>query len=94
MAWKGHPLFNDAEYGGDRVLKGTVFTKYKQFVANAFDMCPRQALHACMLEIDHPATGKRMRFESPLPPDMEALVAKWRAYANGPLQAQQGGGED
>ena len=87
MAWKGHPLFNDAEYGGDRVLKGTVFIKYKQFVENCFAMCPRQALHASMLEITHPATGKRMRFESPLPPDMEALIAKWRAYANGPAMA-------
>lgn len=76
----GHPLFNDGPYGGDRVLKGTVFTKYKQFVENCFKLLPRQALHACMLEIEHPATGKRMKFESPLPADMQTVLAKWRTY--------------
>src|SRR5690606_26982227 len=82
----GHPLFNDAQYGGDRVLKGTVFTKYKRFVENCFDLLPRQALHAAMLEIDHPATGQRMKFESPLPADMEAVLACWRTYtASRPL---------
>jgi 23S rRNA pseudouridine1911/1915/1917 synthase len=78
----GHPLFNDAPYGGDRVLKGTIFSKYKQFVENCFALLPRQALHARMLEIDHPATGKRMKFESPLPADMEAVLARWRIYTS------------
>jgi 23S rRNA pseudouridine1911/1915/1917 synthase len=86
MRYLGHQLFNDAEYDGSRVVKGTVFTKYKQFVLNAFEICPRQALHAAVLEIEHPATGKRMRFESPLPPDMSALVEKWRKYAEGGVQ--------
>ena len=76
----GHPLFNDAQYGGDRVLKGTVFSKYKRFVENCFALLPRQALHAAVLEIDHPATGKRMRFESPLPADMQAVLERWRGY--------------
>lgn len=80
MQWTGHPLFNDAAYGGDRVLKGTTFTKYRQFVENCFTLLPRQALHARTLEFDHPATGARMRFESPLPADMEAVLAKWRTY--------------
>lgn len=92
MRWIGHQLFNDPEYDGDRVVKGTVFTKYKQFVMNAFELCPRQALHAAVLEIDHPVTHKRMRFESPLPADMEAVIAKWRKYAaSGALQK---GGEE
>ncbi|MBV6406290.1 MAG: RluA family pseudouridine synthase [Flavobacteriales bacterium] len=80
MQWAGHPLFNDAAYGGDRVLKGTTFTKYRQFVENCFTLLPRQALHARTLEFDHPVTGARMRFESPLPPDMEAVLARWRTY--------------
>ncbi len=80
MQWSGHPLFNDAAYGGDRILKGTTFTKYRQFVENCFALLPRQALHARMLEFDHPATGARMRFESPLPADMAAVLAKWRTY--------------
>jgi 23S rRNA pseudouridine1911/1915/1917 synthase len=78
----GHPLFNDAAYGGDRVLKGTVFSKYKQFVENCFKLLPRQALHAAVLEIDHPATGKRMRFESPLPKDMQSVLGRWRTYTS------------
>jgi 23S rRNA pseudouridine1911/1915/1917 synthase len=82
MQWKGHPLFNDANYGGDRVLKGTTFTKYKQFVENCFRMIPRQSLHARTLDIDHPITGERMHFESPLPPDMQAVLEKWRAYTH------------
>ena len=68
--------------GCDRVLKGTVFTKYKQFVENCFTLLPRQALHAAVLEIDHPTTGKRMKFESPLPADIEAVLARWRVYTN------------
>lgn len=80
MQWTGHPLFNDAAYGGDRVLKGTTFTKYRQFVENCFKVLPRQALHARTLDIDHPVTGKRMHFESPLPADMQAVLEKWRTY--------------
>ncbi len=81
MRYLGHQLFNDPEYDGDRVVKGTVFTKYKQFVMNAFELCPRQALHAALLEMEHPVTGKRMRFETPLPADMRAAIEKWRKYA-------------
>jgi 23S rRNA pseudouridine1911/1915/1917 synthase len=80
MQHLGHPLFNDATYGGDRVLKGTTFTKYKQFVENCFTVLPRQALHARTLDIDHPVSGKRMHFESPLPADLQAVVEKWRNY--------------
>jgi 23S rRNA pseudouridine1911/1915/1917 synthase len=76
----GHPLFNDARYGGDQILKGTTFTKYKQFVQNCFDLCPRQALHAKTLGFRHPTSGKEMLFESDLPPDMSALVNKWEKY--------------
>jgi 23S rRNA pseudouridine1911/1915/1917 synthase len=82
MQWIGHPLFNDAAYGGDRILKGTTFTKYRQFVENCFALLPRQALHARTLDFDHPATGERMRFESPLPKDMQAVLEKWRTYTN------------
>jgi 23S rRNA pseudouridine1911/1915/1917 synthase len=66
-----------------------VFTKYRQFVENGFALCPRQALHASMLEIEHPATGERMRFESPVPQDMQALIGKWRAYSNGPMMTAE-----
>lgn len=76
----GHPLFNDARYGGDQILKGTTFSKYKQFIANCFDTCPRQALHARTLGFTHPATGRRMSFESEIPADMTALIDRWRAY--------------
>lgn len=77
----GHPIFNDAEYGGDQILKGNVSSKYKQFIQNCFDICPRQALHARLLEIAHPATKKTMRFECELPPDMQQLIEKWRHYS-------------
>lgn len=77
----GHPLFNDNEYGGDIILKGTTFAKYKQFVENCFAICPRQALHAKSLEITHPKTGKLLKFESELPADMQSLVEKWRVYS-------------
>ena len=77
----GHPLFNDETYGGDRVVKGTVFTKYKQFVDNCFELCPRHALHAQQLGFIHPATGKQMSFESELPADMSAIIEKWRRYS-------------
>jgi 23S rRNA pseudouridine1911/1915/1917 synthase len=76
----GHPLFNDRLYGGDRVLKGTSFSKYKQFIENCFNMIPRQALHAKYLAFTHPKTGKRLSFDSELPQDMQAVLAKWRVY--------------
>ena len=75
-----HPLFNDADYGGDQILKGTTFAKYRQFVSNCFAACPRQALHAKTLAFDHPLTGERLSFDSPLPPDMCDLIARWREY--------------
>ena len=77
----GHPLFNDEEYGGDRILKGTTFTKYKQFVQNCFKLCPRQALHAKSLEFNHPNTNQEMKFDSELPEDFSLLLEKWRGYA-------------
>ena len=83
MAWKGHPLFNDSEYGGDRILKGTTFTKYQQYVRNCFTLLPRQALHAQTLSFDHPVSGQRLSFESPLPADMTAVLNKWRKYTAG-----------
>lgn len=78
--YMGHPLFNDPEYGGNKILKGTTFSKYKQFVINNFALLPRQALHARRLEFTHPATRERMRFESPLPTDMEQVLTRWREY--------------
>ncbi len=80
MAWQGHPLFNDERYGGDRILKGTTFAKYKQFIENCFAVMPRHALHARVLGFDHPATGREVMFESDLPSDFKALVAKWEGY--------------
>lgn len=77
----GHTLFNDAEYGGDKILKGTIYSKYKQFVDNCFEACPRCALHAKTLGFIHPNTGKEIFFESPLPADMEAAIEKWRQYS-------------
>ena len=78
----GHPLFNDAAYGGDRILKGTTFSKYKQFVENCFARLPRQALHALVLGFDHPTTGRHLHFETPIPPDMAAVLDKWRNYSH------------
>lgn len=80
MLSQGHPLFNDARYGGDRILKGTTFAKYRQFVENCFQTCPRQALHARTLGFRHPRTGEQMDFECPIPEDMTALLEKWRGY--------------
>jgi 23S rRNA pseudouridine1911/1915/1917 synthase len=77
----GHPLFNDARYGGDRILKGTLYTKYKQFIDNCFALCPRQALHAKTLGFVHPRTKKEISFDSEIPSDMSALLEKWRRYA-------------
>jgi 23S rRNA pseudouridine1911/1915/1917 synthase len=76
----GHPLFGDEIYGGDQILKGTTFTKYKQFVQNCFKLLPRQALHAKFLGFDHPITGKRMEFNSELPEDMSIAIEKWEQY--------------
>jgi 23S rRNA pseudouridine1911/1915/1917 synthase len=80
MKYLGHPLFNDALYGGDQVLKGTVFTKYKQFVENCFEIIPRQALHAKTLGFVHPATRQFMQFDSELPADFKAAIEKWEHY--------------
>jgi 23S rRNA pseudouridine1911/1915/1917 synthase len=80
MKFIGHPLFNDEIYGGDKILKGTIFNKYKQFVENCFSICQRQALHAKILGFIHPATGKEMLFESELPNDMRMVIEKWRGY--------------
>ena len=77
----GHPLFNDEEYGGNQILKGTTFTKYKQFVLNCFKICQRQALHAKSLGFSHPTTGKDVNFDSELADDMQLLIEKWRGYA-------------
>lgn len=80
MKYIGHTLFNDVEYGGDKILKGTVFNKYKQFVDNCFEVCPRIALHAATLGFVHPKTNKELFFEAPLPNDMKTLIEKWKAY--------------
>jgi 23S rRNA pseudouridine1911/1915/1917 synthase len=79
----GHPLFNDPEYGGNEILKGTTFTKYKQFVNNCFALLPRQALHARELGFLHPVTGQQMMFTSALPDDMLVVIDKWRNYTTG-----------
>ena len=78
-----HPIFNDEEYGGNRILKGTTFSKYRQFVENCFSMLPRQALHAKSLAFNHPVTGERLSFNSELPEDMKTVIAKWRNYISG-----------
>lgn len=77
----GHPLFNDETYGGDRILKGTTFTKYKQFVNNCFNLIPRHALHAKTLGFKHPTSGKPLFFDSELPEDMLMVLDKWRNYS-------------
>ncbi len=82
MKYIGHPLFNDDFYGGDKIVKGTVFSKYKQFVDNCFKICPRHALHARTLGFIHPTTGKEMFFEAELPGDMKQLIEKWRKYVS------------
>jgi 23S rRNA pseudouridine1911/1915/1917 synthase len=76
----GHPLFNDDTYGGDRIVKGTVFTKYKQFVDNCFELCPRHALHAKTLGFIHPTSKEEIFFNSDLADDMQAVIEKWRKY--------------
>jgi 23S rRNA pseudouridine1911/1915/1917 synthase len=76
----GHPLFNDDTYGGDRIVKGTIFSKYKQFVENCFEICPRHALHAETLGFVHPRSRKNIEFNSELPQDMQQVINKWRVY--------------
>lgn len=80
MSHIGHPLFNDERYGGDRILRGTHFSKYKQFIENCFTILPRQALHAKVLGFVHPRTAKPMLFESAIPQDMDQAITKWRNY--------------
>lgn len=79
----GHPLFNDSTYGGDHIVKGTVFTKYKQFVENCFKLIPRHALHAKELGFIHPRSGEYMHFNSEVPEDMQSVIEKWRTYTSG-----------
>ncbi len=81
MKYLGHPLFNDDFYGGDKIVKGTVYTKYKQFVENCFAICPRHALHAKTLGFVHPTTGKEVFFDTELPEDMKLLIEKWKGYS-------------
>jgi 23S rRNA pseudouridine1911/1915/1917 synthase len=81
MKYIGHTLFNDERYGGDKILKGTTFTKYKQFVENAFKVLPRQALHAKTLGFIHPKTGEKLEFDSEIPDDMAMCIEKWLNYA-------------
>jgi 23S rRNA pseudouridine1911/1915/1917 synthase len=79
----GHPLFNDPEYGGDRILRGTTFTKYRQFVQNCFELLPGQALHAGILGFKHPGNGREMIFEAPWPVGFKEVLQKWRTYIQG-----------
>ena len=83
MKYIGHPLFGDATYGGDRIVKGTVFNKYKQFIDNCFSILTRQALHAKELGFDHPETNEWIQFNSDLPADMAEIIEKWRSYTGG-----------
>lgn len=80
MKYIGHPLFSDDFYGGDKIVKGTIYAKYKQFVQNCFELCPRQALHARTLGFVHPATSQPILFESEIPQDMQQVIEKWRRY--------------
>ena len=80
MSQLGHPIFNDERYGGSEIRKGTIYAKYKQFIRNCFEICPRQALHARTLGFVHPRTGEWLQFDSVLPEDMTALLDKWRKY--------------
>jgi 23S rRNA pseudouridine1911/1915/1917 synthase len=87
MKHLGHPLFNDDTYGGDKIVKGTVYAKYKQFVENCFAVCPRQALHAKTLGFKHPHTGKAMLFDTELPADIEEVIEKWRGYVRNKMDS-------
>lgn len=82
MSSIGHPLFNDERYGGSEIRKGTIYSKYKQFIRNCFEICPRQALHAKTLGFEHPSTGKWISFDSQVPDDMASLLERWRAYCH------------
>jgi 23S rRNA pseudouridine1911/1915/1917 synthase len=89
MRYIGHPLFNDERYGGDQILKGTTYTKYKQFIQNCFEIMPRHGLHAKSLAFTQPSSGKRLTFDSEIADDMQALIQKWRGYV-----ATRGGAEE
>jgi len=80
MSYLGHPIFSDERYGGTEIRKGTIYAKYKQFIKNCFELCPRQALHAKTLGFVHPVSGKWIQFDSELPADMTMLLDKWRKY--------------
>ena len=80
MSRLGHPIFNDERYGGNEIRKGTIYSKYRQFINNCFELCPRQALHAKTLGFVHPRTGEWLQFDSAVPEDMTALLDKWRKY--------------
>lgn len=80
MRYLGHPLFNDTRYGGDVILKGTTYSKYKQFITNCFGLMPRHALHAASLGFVHPVSGKPLKFESDLPDDFTNLLGRWESY--------------
>jgi len=80
MQHLGHPLFNDERYGGDRIVKGTIFSKYREFVEHCFTVLPRHALHAKSLGFVHPTTGKEMHFETELPEDFQMALDEWRSY--------------
>ena len=86
----GHPIFNDERYGGNLILKGTTFTKYKQFIDNCFKVLPRQALHAKTLGFIHPTTGEMMRFDTELPQDMQDCIEKWRNYSKSHEVVEEG----
>lgn len=86
MKYIGHPLFSDSIYGGDVILKGTTFSKYKQFVTNCFQLMPRQALHALVLGFEHPKSHKIFHFESPLPEDFSMVLEKWRKYSSSSMK--------
>jgi len=81
MKYLGHILFSDIRYGGDKILKGTVFSKYKQFVENCFEILPRQALHAKTIGFIHPETKKNISFDSKLPNDISQVIDKWELYS-------------
>jgi 23S rRNA pseudouridine1911/1915/1917 synthase len=80
LKYAGHTLFNDSRYGGDQILKGVTHIKYKQYIKNCFEICPRQALHAKTLGFTHPRTGKEMFFDSKIPNDITLLIEKWEGY--------------
>ncbi len=91
MKYIGHTLFGDPEYGGDKILKGTTFSKYKQFIDNCFKLLPRQALHARLLEFHHPRTGEWLSFEKTYPDDLHEVLEKWRRYTRSTGSDEEGG---